>query len=300
MRDLVAAGGERSADLREDRHEQCVAVELSRVSRPDPHLGIEPAEQRLAKGVAVVIDLGDRRRLRCFGQQTLEPHAKTNAVAGRAFEDGSLRVDRREGRPERIQPRGIDEITLVDDDDLRLFQLLAVDVAHVFREFRGGEPQHPFGPQRIDDHAHRRHGESVAVDLLERQRHRSHEVGATAHRLGDQHIGRGLPHQRLGRLDQRREPAAEAAAHDLLDRHAVGRGEGRVDEPSALIVRDQSHAKAATDEPFGQPQDRRRLSRTEKAANHHVAGFRSGHASSPDSGSADGTGFSAASTSPSL
>ena len=293
MRDLVATGGEGFADLREDRHEQCVAVELSRVSRADPHLGIEPTEQRLAKGVAVVIDLGDRRRLRVLGEQPLEPHAKTNAVAGRAFEDGSLRVDRREGRPERIQPRGIDEITLVDDDDLRLFQLLAVDVAHVFGELRGGEPQHPFGPQRIDDDAHRRHGKPVAVDLLERQRHRGHEVGAAPDRLGDQHIRRGLPHQRFGRLDQRREPAAEAAAHDLLDRHVVGRGEGRVDKPSALIVRDEAHAKASADEPFGQSQDRRRLAGPEKSADHHVSGFRSGHASAPDSGSVDGSGSSA-------
>ena len=152
----------------------------------------------------------------------------------------------------------------------------------MFGELRGGKPQHPFGPQRIDDHAHRRHRESVAVDLLQRQCHRGHEVGAAAHRLGDQHIGRGLPHQRFGRLDKRREPAAEAAAHDLLDRHPVGRGERRVDEPPALVVRDQAHAEAAVGEPLSQPQDRCRLAGPEKAANHDVSGFRGGHASAPD------------------
>ena len=198
MRDFVAPRLEAAADVREDRHQHVVAIKVCvavGIGLADFHLGVQPAEQRFPEGVAVIIDFGDRGRLRGVGEQVRKPGIETGAVAGGTFDDGRVRIHRCERGCQPLPPRRVDQIALVDNDELRFFELLAVDVGHVFRELRGSESEHAFGSQRIDQHAHRRHGEAIAVDLLKWQGHRRDEVGAAPHRFGKQHVGRCLPRE---------------------------------------------------------------------------------------------------------
>ena len=136
---------------------------------------------------------------------------------------------------------GGDEVALVDDDDLRFLDLLAVDVADIRRKAAAGgtgNAEDPQRPEGIDDDTHRRDREAIAIDPRQWQADRGDQIGAAPHRLGEENVGGGVLRESIGGLDERIEPAAEAAAGDLLDGEGVGADEGRVDEPTGLIIGD--------------------------------------------------------------
>jgi hypothetical protein len=71
-------------------------------------------------------------------------------------------------------------------------------------------------------------------------------TGTAADRLSQQDISSLFPAEGCGGLQQRVEPAAEAAAGDLFDGEIVGPFERGVDEAAGLIVGDQADPEAAT------------------------------------------------------
>jgi len=127
------------------------------------------------------------------------------------------------------------------------------------------------GADRVDEHAERRDHERVAVHALERIADRCAQVGAAADRLGDEHLGRHVLGQAARRVDQRVEAAAEAPAGDFLHREPARGHHRRVDQPDALVVRDEADAAALSVEILGESQDGGGLPGTEESTNHDVA-----------------------------
>ena len=109
----------------------------------------------------------------------------------------------------------------------------------------GSKAEDAGGPQRVEDDAEGGECESFTVQLLQRQADRGDQIGTAADRLGQQDVGGLLAAEGCGRIEQRVEPAAEAAAGDFFDGEVVGPAQRRVNESAGFIVGDQADAEAA-------------------------------------------------------
>ena len=168
-----------------------------------------------------------------------------------------------------------EQVGLVDDDQVRLLQLLAVNVENLLRKLSAlGQTEDALRAHRIDQHAERRDGEVVAVNAAQRIRHSGHEVRATAHRLRDEHVGPGRGGKFVRGIDERIKPAAEAAAGNLLHGKALRFEHGGIDEMAALVVGDQPDAQALIVQMPRELRHGGRLARAKEAADHDVAGRR--------------------------
>ena len=110
------------------------------------------------------------------------------------------------------------------------------------------------------------------MQLLQRQADRGDQIGTAADRLGQQDVGGLFVAEGCGRLQQRAEPAAEAAAGDFFDGEVVGPAQRTVDESAGLIVGDQTNPEAPTGQPFPESEQERGLTGTEKATGHDQPG----------------------------
>jgi hypothetical protein len=126
-------------------------------------------------------------------------------------------------------------------DDVRLCQLMAEKVCQV--GIRVGTSQR-VGAHRIHQHSERCDPEPPGLVAQERPQHRRGQVGAAADRLRKDDVGvRAV--ERLSRADQIGQPAAEAPAAHLSDRHTGRPRQFRVDQPTSLIVRDHGRTEPA-------------------------------------------------------
>ena len=82
MGDFVAEASHRGPDRLEEPGEHRVAIPLAAPRLTEADLGIEPAEEGLAIGVAVVVDLPDRPRAGAVGEERLEPVVEAGPLAG--------------------------------------------------------------------------------------------------------------------------------------------------------------------------------------------------------------------------
>ena len=126
----------------------------------------------------------------------------------------------------------------------------------------------------VDQHGKRRHLELVPVELLERLHHRGRQVGATAHRLADQHVGADLADQAFHGADHVGEAAAEAAAGHLLDLRAGLLENLGIHQVGRLVVGHQSHALALARQALGRLAKQRGLSGAQEPADENHSGCR--------------------------
>lgn len=167
-----------------------------------------------------------------------------------------------------------EQVALVDDDAVGFLQLLAIDVEHLV-----GKPPAAFQTEdtrrahRVHEHAERRDGVVAPVDPPQRIRDGGDEVGATAHRLRQEHLRPGGGGKLAGGLNERVEPAAEAATGNLFHRELPRGKQRRVHQAAPLVVADEAHPLAALRDPPGQLEQSSGLARAEKAAEHHIAGL---------------------------
>jgi hypothetical protein len=157
------------ADVARQRHEQLVRVERRR--RFEADRAVEPAEQRLALGVGVVVQLHRGTALREGLVDRVEPRVETGALLGGAGDDAGARERFPERGDEAVAELGRDRVDLVDDDDVRFLELLAVHVDDLLGEVRPLlEPEDAGRARRVDQDAHRGDLEPFAVDSAERIR----------------------------------------------------------------------------------------------------------------------------------
>ena len=269
VRDL--RGPDRAGHVSGQVVQQRVAVE--RGVAGDAHRRVQPAEQRLALGVHLVVYVGGCAEAHRAAGDPLEPVSRPAAVArGHRQHDGP-RIPRGQRRAQPLQARRVEEVHLVHHDGVRLGKLPVVDVQHLLRERSARfQAQHARRPDRVDEDAQRRDLEGVPVHPAQRIADRGPQVRAASHRLGDEDVRPRLGVQPVGRVHQGVEPAAEAAAGDLLHRESLRAGDRGVDQADALVVGDQPDPLALLRQEPREPDDRRRLAGAQKAADHDVAG----------------------------
>ena len=97
--------------------------------------GVEPPQQRFAFAVNRVIDLhvgvGSLAVALDGGDDRLEPLVEALSRAGRHLEDPRVRKFAFEGGAQHGDPRRLDDIALVDDEDRCLLELLVIQVVHL-------------------------------------------------------------------------------------------------------------------------------------------------------------------------
>ena len=141
MGDFKAGGGEFTPDGGQQLQQQVVAVELTPLLcllRCQPDVGIEPAKQGFAIGVAVIVEVGDGGCCRAIAEHGVAPGVNTGALAGRQLKQPSGWEFASECLPQLRPQNLIGNVNLIDDDALGLFELLAIDVLNVFGEPRPG------------------------------------------------------------------------------------------------------------------------------------------------------------------
>ena len=138
MRDLVPLLGEPVADLLHEFDEEARAIKLLSVGGTDPQLSIQPAEERFAVAIFVVVNFGDGSGLRGATEHLRKPGLKSSALAGGAGFDAGPRSHLLKSRTQAIEAVAVDQVSLIDDDDLGFLKLFAVDVADVRGEARFG------------------------------------------------------------------------------------------------------------------------------------------------------------------
>ena len=170
--------------------------------------------------------------------------------------------------------RCVEQVGFRDHDDVRLLKLLAINVGDLVGKFPAlRETEQALGANRIYEHAQRRDGEGVAVNPPQRIRDRRDEIRAAPDRLGDEDVGPRRVGELLCGICERVEAAAETTARDLLRRKALRAQHRRIHEFAALVVRDETDAQPLRGEMLRDRGDGGRLSRSEEAADHHVAGL---------------------------
>ena len=82
------------------------------------------------------------------------------------------------------------------------------------------------------------------MEIFERLHHRGRQIGATAHRLAQQHVGPLALGEAFQGSNHVGEAAAEAAAGHLLDARAGGLEDFAIDQLGCLIIGYQADAFA--------------------------------------------------------
>ena len=163
MGDVPATFHDAVADAASQIDERLVAVE--RRVRLQLHGAVEPAQQRLAFSVQIVVYLQWPRIATLHREQGVKPGLDACPVLGRT--DECLRAGERVpdcGRQALEQRRGM-RVALVDDDEVRFLQLFPIHVGHLLGEAAAWrQSEDPRGARRIDQHAERRNREPVAID----------------------------------------------------------------------------------------------------------------------------------------
>ncbi len=135
MRDLGPLLGELCAEVGGDVLEQRVAVELARIEFLKLRADVQPAEQRLALAVALVVHFHGAGGLHRLGHDMIKPRRQIVPVPRGDADDFGARVFLFQSVAELLKLLGGDEVGLVDDDDAGFFELLLVDVGDVGGEF---------------------------------------------------------------------------------------------------------------------------------------------------------------------
>ena len=243
-----------------------------------PHRGIEPAEQSLAYAIARVVHRHHAGRAAAFRQDRFKPLVQPFAGLRRYGKNPASGIIRHQLPRELGQMRGGQQVGLVDDQHLRLLELLAVDVAHVLAEI----PRAPAAAERlirapsVQQHRQRGQPQRQRIDARQRQQHRRHQVGAAPHRLRQKYVGPLCRRELLHRRHQLIQPAAKAAARDLRHRPRLLTGQRTVHQPRALVIRDEPAAQAPCPQPPHQPRDHRRLPRPQETAHQNKPRHRGG------------------------
>ena len=99
-----------------------------------------------------------------------------------------------------------------------------------------------------------------------------HDIGATAHRFGENDI-RPVVEQAAGGLYQVRETATETASGDLLAIQALNGGVVSVHQVISLVVEDGGHTLPALLQQSRRGEDQGSLSGSQEAADHREYGF---------------------------
>ena len=179
--------------------------------------GVQPAEQGFAICIHFIIHVHHGARdLRGLGE-FLEPLLQSFFGAGGDGHDFRQRKIFRERRFQFRQFFRGEQIAFVDHDDVRFLQLLAVDVFHLLGEAAAFfQTQHARGADGVHQYAERGDGVIFPIHAAKGIRDGGDEVCATAHGLGDEHLGQGAFVQAVRGFHQGIETAAETAAGDLL------------------------------------------------------------------------------------
>jgi hypothetical protein len=150
--------------------------------------------------------------------------------------------------------------------------LLPIDVEDLLRKTAARlQTKNPKSPDGIHKHAYRRHGEVVPIQPTKRIGDRRSQIGAAAHRLGNENVGSGAfpsafvrPSTRELNRQQKQPPGIS------LRCKAMGTQHRRIHQIAPLIVRDQSDTLSKVTQMPRKPPHRSGLTRTQKAPQHDV------------------------------
>lgn len=208
-----------------DRFEQFITIEFIHAAALtlDFHRCIEPAEERLALAIAVVVNVEETTGISSRRPGPPRPMPRSPSRRGPRLRKSWPR-EIHDRAPRRVGPFGvIEKVEFVgDDDELSLFELFAVNVENVFRELAPfDEAKDLSGAHGIDENTERSHRVVIAVDLLKWKAHGCDEMTYNSRPAREKDIGTGGGRQGSGGIDQGVEAAAKAAAGDFLDREMV-------------------------------------------------------------------------------
>ena len=171
--------------------------------RCQPDVGIEPAKQGFAIGVAVIVEVGDGGGGRVFTEHRFAPGVSTGTLAGRQLKQPGGWELVSKSLPQLRPQDLIGKVNLIDDDALGLFELLAIDVLDMFGEPRAGsKAEDAGGPQRVEDHTEGSKLKPFPVQLLKGQADRGDQISTAADRLGQQDVSRLFPPKGFGCFQQ--------------------------------------------------------------------------------------------------
>src|ERR1043166_2404324 len=238
-----------------------------------PNSAIEPAEQGFAFGVKRVINFHGRAAGLLPAGKPVEPRVEIHAFARGNGQDFLARKFCGDGLAKHFQPGILHQIAFADDEQIRLLQLFLIDVKDFGGKAAAGlQSEYSHGANGVEKHAHGRDLKMRAVEPAQRIGNGRDQIGATAHRLGNENLRAIARRQLFGGFDQGIESATKTASRDFLSREALGAEHGGIDQVAALIVCDQSHAQALPREPGGELAHGCCLASTQEAADHNVTG----------------------------
>ena len=168
----------------------------------------------------------------------------------------------------------VEQIAFVDDDNIGFFELFAVDVEHLLGKLASFlQSEDAQRADRVRQHAQWRDKKIVAINPAQRIRDRRHQIGATADRLGDEHLGTRGGGQLVRSVHERVEPATKTAARNFFRSEPARAEHFRVHQFAALVVRDKADLQPLMGQVLRQPHHGDCLARAKEAADHVVAGF---------------------------
>ena len=208
---------------------------------------VQPPEQRLALGIHVVVHVHRVGRGHVARQDARTSRRGPRRSALTTATIARLRKRARQRVARAGVPRRLEQVALVDDDDVGLFELLLVDVEHLGRERRPGSS--PSTRARASDRPARsaarrgsRRRTGAATDSCTVAR-RSVQLptGSARKTSGRASRGRAVRPRRSSELkrQQKQPPVISSTGKPWRV------SDGRVHEPVALIVGDEPDAPAA-------------------------------------------------------
>ena len=249
-------------------------VRVEPVSIFQLHRAIQPAEQRFAFRIKLVVHVHRCARGLLSGGKAMEPRVQSRPFTRRRLKNLRLRKFVGQLAAQSLPPRCIEQIAFVDDDEVGLLELLAVNVENLLGELAAAlQPEHAQRANRVRQHTEWCDGKVAAVNQSQRIRDRRDEVSATADRLGNEHVRPRRRCQFVRRVHEGVEPATKTTARNFFGRESPRTQHRRVDQLASLVVGNEPDAQALAGQMLRQPRHRRRFARAKKAADHDVTGF---------------------------